>query len=71
MKALWRKPTTFVKLATLFKEMRSFTKNSGKKWFAEILIPDDHEFEIGCELKIENYIYKKIGKKAWTIEKIN
>ena len=37
--------------------MRSFTKKiSGKKWFAEIVIPDDDEFEIGCELKIENYI---------------
>ena len=32
--------------------MRSFTKKiSGKKWFAEILIPDDDQFEIGCELR--------------------
>ena len=36
-----------------------YKKISGKKWFAEILIPDDDEFEIGCELTIENYIYKK------------
>ena len=28
LKTLWKKPTTFVKLATLFKEMRSFTKKS-------------------------------------------
>ena len=25
------------------------------------------QFEIGCELTIENYIYKKIGEKAWTM----
>ena len=46
-----------------------YKKISGKKWFAEILIPDDDEFEIGCELTIENYIYKKIGEKAGTIER--
>ena len=36
-----------------------YEKTSGKKWFAEILIPDEDEFEIGCELTIENYIYEK------------
>ena len=48
-----------------------YKKTSEKGWIAEMLIPDNGEFEIGCELKIENYIYKKIGEKAWTIEKIN
>ena len=41
-----------------------FKKISGKKWFAEILIPDDDQFEIGCELTIKNYIYKKIGERV-------
>ena len=41
----------------------SYKKISGKKWFAEILIPDDDQFEIGCELMIENYIYKKLVKR--------
>ena len=40
-------------------------------WSAEILIPDDDEFEIGCELTIENYIYKKIDEKVWTIERLD
>ena len=71
LKTLWRKRTAFVKLATLFKKNEIvYKKISGKKWFAEILIPDDDEFEIGCELTIDNYIYKKIGE-TWTIEKIN
>ena len=48
-----------------------YKKISGKKWFAEILFPDDDQFEIGCELTIENYIYKKIGEKAWIIEGLN
>ena len=47
-----------------------YKKISGKKWFAEILIPDD-QFEIGCELKIEDYLFKKIDDKAWTIENLN
>ena len=34
-----------------------------------MLIPDDGQFEIGHEFMIENYIYKKIGEKAWTIER--
>ena len=48
-----------------------YKKISRKKWFAEILIPDEDQFDIGCELTIENYIYKKIGEKAWTIESLN
>ena len=44
--------------------MRSFKKISEKKWFAEMLIPDDDQFEIGHEFVIENYIYKKIGEKV-------
>ena len=46
-----------------------YKKTSEKGWIAEILIPDNGEFEKGCELKIENYIYRKIGEKAWTIER--
>ena len=70
MKTLQRKPTTFVKLATLFKKNEIiYKKISEKKWFAEILIPDDDQFEIGHEFEIENYIYTKIGEKAWTIER--
>ena len=48
-----------------------YKKILGKKWFAEILIPEDDQFEIGCELTIENYTYKKIGEKAWIIENLN
>ena len=46
-----------------------YKKISEKKWFAEILIPDDDQLEIGHEFEIENYIYTKIGEKAWTIER--
>ena len=46
-----------------------YKKISEKMWTAEILIPDDDEFEIGCDLMIENYIYKKIGEKSWMIER--
>ena len=49
---------TFQKNEIIYKNI------SRKKWFAEMLIPDDDQFEIGCELTIENYIYKKIGEKA-------
>ena len=54
-----------------FQRNEIYKKISEKKWFVEILIPDDDDFETGCELKIENYTYKKIGEKAWIIEKIN
>ena len=40
-----------------------YKKISEKGWIAEILIPDNGEFEIGCELKIENYITKKLVKR--------
>ena len=46
-----------------------YKKISQKKWLAEILTPDDKQFETECELIIKNYIYTKIGKKCWTIEK--
>ena len=36
---------------------------------AEILTPGDDQFEIGSELTVENYIYKKNGENSWTIEK--
>ena len=48
-----------------------YKKIAEKKWSAEILVPDDDEFEIDCELTIENYIYKKIGEKFWTIERLD
>ena len=46
-----------------------YKKISQKKWLAEILTPDDNQFETGCELTIENYVYTKIGEKCWTIER--
>ena len=39
-----------------------YKKISEKTWFVEILIPVDDDFEIGCELTIENYVYKKLVK---------
>ena len=39
-----------------------YKKISQKKWLAEILTPGDDQFKIGCELTIENYIYKKMVK---------
>ena len=51
--------------------MRSFTKKSQKTWLAEILIPDDDQFETGYELTIENYVYTKIGENSWTIERVD
>ena len=41
------------------------------KWLSELSIPHTDHFEIGWEIKIENYVYEKIGDKTWTIERIN
>ena len=48
-----------------------YKKIDQKKWLAEILIPDEDKLKTGCKLKIHGYVYTKIGKKFWTIEKMS
>ena len=47
-----------------------FRKISEKKWLAETLDYDGFYIGFGGVV-IDNYIYKKIGEKVWSIKKIN
>jgi len=56
----------------MFQKTRLFTKKIAEKsWLAEILLPDACSFELGHELTIENYSYKQIDEKPWTIKRLD